>query len=94
MRRRDFIAFGGAAIAWPRAAQASEMRRIAVLTTFGDSDALAQGWDAAFRKGLDESGWHDAATSRSTIAGPPAMPIDYGHSPRSLSRSNLTSSLQ
>ncbi len=40
MRRRDFIAFGGAAIAWPRAAQASEMRRIAVLTTFGDSDAL------------------------------------------------------
>jgi putative tryptophan/tyrosine transport system substrate-binding protein len=59
MRRRDFIAFGGAAIAWPRAAQASEMRRIAVLTTFGDSDALAQGWDAAFRKGLDESGWHD-----------------------------------
>ncbi|HYS84035.1 MAG TPA: hypothetical protein VEN78_03420 [Bradyrhizobium sp.] len=41
MRRRDFIAFGGAAIAWPRAAQASEMRRIAVLTTFGDSDALA-----------------------------------------------------
>ena len=43
MRRRDFIAIGGAAIAWPRAAQASEMRRLAVLTTFGDSDALAQG---------------------------------------------------
>jgi putative ABC transport system substrate-binding protein len=59
MRRRDFIALGGAAIAWPRAAQASEMRRLAVLTTFGGSDALAQGWDAAFRKGLDESGWHD-----------------------------------
>jgi putative ABC transport system substrate-binding protein len=59
MRRRDFIALGGAAIVWPRSAQASEMRRIAVLTTFGDSDALAQGWDAAFRKGLDESGWHD-----------------------------------
>ena len=59
MRRRDFIALGGAAIAWPRAAQASEMRRLAVLTTFGDSDALAQGWDAAFRKGLEESGWHD-----------------------------------
>jgi hypothetical protein len=43
MRRRDFIALGSAAIAWPRAAQASEMRRLAVLTTFGDSDALAQG---------------------------------------------------
>jgi putative tryptophan/tyrosine transport system substrate-binding protein len=62
MRRRDFIALGGAAIAWPRATlaqQASPMRRIAVLTTFADSDALAQGWHAAFRKGLDEQGWHD-----------------------------------
>jgi len=62
MRRRDFITLGGAAIAWPlaaRAQQASGMRRIGVLTTFGDNDALAQGWDGAFRKGLDELGWHD-----------------------------------
>jgi putative tryptophan/tyrosine transport system substrate-binding protein len=29
-----------------------------VLTTFADSDAVAQGWHAAFQKGLDESGWH------------------------------------
>jgi putative ABC transport system substrate-binding protein len=91
MRRRDFIAFGGAAIARPRAAQASEMRRIAVLTTFGDSDVLAQGWDAAFRKGLDESGWHDGRNVKIDYRWPPAMPIDYGHSPRSLS---LTSSSQ
>ena len=41
-----------------RAQQASGMRRIAVLTTFSDSDALAPGWHAAFRKGLEESGWH------------------------------------
>jgi putative ABC transport system substrate-binding protein len=62
MRRRDFITLGGAAIAWPHAAraqQASPMRRVAVLTTFADSDALAQDWHAAFRKGLEESGWHD-----------------------------------
>jgi ABC-type uncharacterized transport system substrate-binding protein len=31
---------------------------VAVLTTFADSDAVAQGWHAAFQKGLDESGWH------------------------------------
>lgn len=62
MRRRDFIILGSAAIAWQRAARAQQpggMRRIAVLTTFADSDALAQGWDAAFRKGLDDAGWHD-----------------------------------
>jgi putative tryptophan/tyrosine transport system substrate-binding protein len=61
MPRRDFIAALGSAAAWPlaaRAQQAGGMRRIGVLTTFGDSDALAQGWDGAFRKGLDESGWH------------------------------------
>jgi putative tryptophan/tyrosine transport system substrate-binding protein len=63
MKRRAFITLlGGMAAAWPLAArgqQPAQMRRIGVLTTFGNSDALAQGWDAAFRKGLDESGWHD-----------------------------------
>jgi putative ABC transport system substrate-binding protein len=42
-----------------RAQQVERVRRVGVLTTFADSDALAQGWDAAFRKGLDESGWHN-----------------------------------
>jgi hypothetical protein len=83
MRRRDFIAFGGAAIAWPRPAQASEMRRIAVLTTFGDSDALAQGWDASFRKGLDESGWHDCRNVK----------IDYRWAAGDAGRSYLTTAL-
>jgi putative ABC transport system substrate-binding protein len=56
VRRREFI-LGGAAAAWPLAARAQQperMRRIGVLTTFGASDALAEGWLAAFRKGLDE----------------------------------------
>ena len=83
MRRRDFIAFGGAAIVWPRAAQASEMRRIAVLTTFGDSDALAQRWDASFRKGLDESGWHDCRNVK----------IDYRWAAGDAGRSYLTTAL-
>ena len=58
--RRQFIsALGGVAVAWPLAARAQQVervRRVGVLTTFADSDALAQGWDAAFRKGLDEFG--------------------------------------
>ena len=67
MRRRDFIPLAVAAIAWPHAARAehvSQMRRIAVLTTFADSDSVAQGWHAAFRKGLDEAGWHDGGNVR------------------------------
>src|SRR2546429_4668104 len=67
MRRREFITLLGGAVAWPvgaRAQQPARMRRIGVLTTFGDSDALAQGWDAAFRKRLDESGWHDSRNVR------------------------------
>jgi ABC-type uncharacterized transport system substrate-binding protein len=60
MRRRDFIVLLGAAIASQRTSRAQQaMRRIAVLTTFADSDVVAQAWHAAFRKGLDEAGWHD-----------------------------------
>ena len=62
MKRRAFIAGLGGAAAWPmvaRAQQREKMRRIGVLTTFSDSDTLALGWDAAFRKGLEQLGWHD-----------------------------------
>jgi putative tryptophan/tyrosine transport system substrate-binding protein len=57
MRRREFVALLGGAAAWPLAAGAQNadgVRRIAVLTTFSDKDTLAQGWLAAFRKGLAE----------------------------------------
>jgi putative tryptophan/tyrosine transport system substrate-binding protein len=63
MRRREFIGLVGVAtVARPivaRAQQTSRMRRIGLLTTFSDSDALAEGWLTAFRKGLDELGWRD-----------------------------------
>jgi putative ABC transport system substrate-binding protein len=35
------------------------MRRIGLLTTFGADDSLAEGWLAAFRKGLEELQWRD-----------------------------------
>jgi putative ABC transport system substrate-binding protein len=43
-----------------QAARAQQgLRRIGVLTTFGASFAVAEGWLAAFRQRLDERGWHD-----------------------------------
>jgi putative tryptophan/tyrosine transport system substrate-binding protein len=67
MRRRAFITLLSGTAAWPlgaRAQQSGAMRRIGLLTTFGDSDILAEGWLAAFRKGLAEQGWHDARNVR------------------------------
>jgi putative ABC transport system substrate-binding protein len=62
MRRRDFIALlCGAAVPliglWPARGQSDRLRRIGVLSSFAETDAEAQVWDAAFRKRLDELGW-------------------------------------
>ena len=89
--RRQFVALLGGAAAWPmvaRAQQSGGMRRIGVLTTFSDSDALAEGWLAAFRKGLDDHDWRGGRT----IAVPPAMPIGCARLPRNWSRCSPTSS--
>jgi ABC-type uncharacterized transport system substrate-binding protein len=54
-------------ITWPIAAhaqQANAARRLGVLTTFSNSDALAEGWLAAFRKGLEEMAWRDGRNLR------------------------------
>jgi putative ABC transport system substrate-binding protein len=67
MRRREFVSLLGGAAAWPLAAGAQNadgVRRIAVLTTFSDKDTLAQGWLAAFRKGLAELDWRDGRNVR------------------------------
>ncbi len=68
MRRREFIALlGASATAWPLGARAQRMRLVAAVS--GQSrDADARN-EAAFRKGLNETGYVDVKTSRSSIIG-------------------------
>jgi putative ABC transport system substrate-binding protein len=60
IRRRNFITLVGGAVAWPLAVlaqQPSQMRRIAVLSSFADSDPEEQSGLAAFAKALQNLGW-------------------------------------
>ena len=61
MRRREFITLlGGAAAAWPLAAQAQRgerMRRIGVLTNLAADDPESQSRNVGFLQGLQELGW-------------------------------------
>ena len=62
MRRRQFIAALGGAVAWPvgaRAQQPERMRRIGVLVNFAQDDPAALLYLQAFRDGLKELGWTD-----------------------------------
>ena len=57
--RRDFITLlGGAAAAWPLAARAQQgVRRVAVLSSIGESDQEAQLMVAGLHDGLQSLGW-------------------------------------
>ena len=61
MRRREFITLlGGAAVTWPLGASAQQperVRRIVFLHELAKDDPEAQARVAAFRQGLDASGW-------------------------------------
>jgi putative ABC transport system substrate-binding protein len=60
MRRRDFIAGLGGAVAWPLAARAQQggrMRRMGVLTGFAENDPEATAFLSRFMQGLAELGW-------------------------------------
>jgi putative ABC transport system substrate-binding protein len=74
MKRREFITLlGGAAIAWPLAAQAQQaerVRRIGVLLPTSADDAEYQARVGAFLQALALLGWSSAATCASTPAGP------------------------
>jgi putative ABC transport system substrate-binding protein len=69
MRRRKFIArllialLGGAAAAWPLAAQAQQPRKLPTIGYLGPSTPAGQGqWLAAFVERLRELGWIDRRT--------------------------------
>jgi len=65
MKRRQFLALLGGALALPRFARAQTpgaTRRIGMLSSLAETDAEGQAWDAAFRKKLDELGWVDGRT--------------------------------
>jgi putative tryptophan/tyrosine transport system substrate-binding protein len=71
--RREFITLlGGAAVAWPRAAEAQQrMRRVAVLLPASPDDADFQARVGAFLQGLQQSGWSIGRNLMSTHAGRP-----------------------
>jgi putative ABC transport system substrate-binding protein len=71
LRRRDFIALWGGAVAsslsWPLAARAQQrerMRRVGVLITVEESDRITQSWLAGFERRLAELGWSEDRTVR------------------------------
>jgi putative ABC transport system substrate-binding protein len=63
LQRREFVMLiGGAAYAWPLAAHAqqpADMRRIGVLSAFGENDPETQRNLVAFREALAKRGWTD-----------------------------------
>jgi putative tryptophan/tyrosine transport system substrate-binding protein len=67
MKRREFIAGLGGAVTWPlvaRAQQRERVRRIGVLSSFGEDDPVIQGNYAALRQELEKRGWQESRNLR------------------------------
>jgi putative ABC transport system substrate-binding protein len=67
LRRREFIAAFGGAVAWPLAASAQQrerMRRIGVLLPYDENDPLAKPRVSAFTQALAGLGWTDGRNVR------------------------------
>jgi putative ABC transport system substrate-binding protein len=67
MRRREFIAALGSAVAWPltaRAEQAERMRRLGILMAVAESDADARKGIGILQERLQKLGWKDGNNIR------------------------------
>jgi putative ABC transport system substrate-binding protein len=67
VKRREFIAGLGGAVAWPLVARAQEperMRRIGVLSVALESDPETRAWRRAFVQRLQELGWTEGRNVR------------------------------
>jgi len=67
MRRREFIAGLGSAVAWPvvaRAQQPEHMRRVGVFMNFAENDTEGRRLVAAFVQQLQLFGWIDGRNMR------------------------------
>jgi putative ABC transport system substrate-binding protein len=71
MKRREFISLvGGAAAAWPLAAQAQQpdrIRLIGILMGYAESDQFGQSLIAAFRSAVAKMGWTEGRNFRIEI---------------------------
>ena len=76
LKRREFITLlGGAAAAWPLAAQAQQaggMRRVGVLMGYAETDPAAQAQVAALRQELQKLGWEEGRNIRIDVRFPAA----------------------
>jgi len=70
MKRRQFIAGLGSAVAWPvmaRAQQTDRMRRIGVLMGYDESDPEGKARLSGFTQGLTELGWTEGRNVRMEV---------------------------
>jgi putative tryptophan/tyrosine transport system substrate-binding protein len=67
MRRRQFIAGLGGAVAWPLAARGQQdlrMRRVGSLVTSEENDQVFHTYGEAFRDGMAKFGWVEGRNLR------------------------------
>ena len=67
IRRREFIAGIGGAVAWPlgaRAQQGDRVRRIGVLMPWDENDPVAKTFVSAFTQAVADLGWTDGRNVR------------------------------